>query len=67
MLGAAAAGVAAVVFATPFTTADDVGVGNGPFGPVLALRGPTGLTGGIEFDIFLDQLRPRINVSLWWL
>lgn len=55
MLGAAAAGAADVVFATPFTTADDVGVGSGPFGPVLPLRAPTGLAGGIEFDILYSR------------
>lgn len=36
---------------TPLTTADEVGVGRGPFGPTLALLGPAGLAGGIFDDI----------------
>ena len=37
---------------TPLTTAFVVGVGNGPFGPVLALLGTAGLAGGGFADIF---------------
>lgn len=36
---------------TPLTTAAVVGVGSGPFGPVLALLVPAGLAGGMFVDM----------------